>query len=504
MAICDGCGQAGMLCTHEFEARCLSAGFRKDRTTGRWIIRSGGGKILQGAEALESYLSDRDSTDAALKRKFEEIDDLRGFQCSSCGAVYCRHCLETKAPANPRGGKSCAKCRGNIGYYSGPPNAVPASATAPISTQAPVRATPSPPPQTATAVKAPANISTRATPSLADEVPTLPRTVNEGLRSVIEKDGPISYQYFKALSSLRGVAVDLSVDPSNTYLEGIRFRIGEPAKYLAWSVDYFKKLLPPVDHAYKPSDKSTVAAWGMMIVTAPIATLVALAPFVLLLRLQGVPTDFFGGWMTAVVFVVVPLVGIGVGWLLSQIGKLCHNRSSRPAVVASLAAATVIGAVWWYVVVKLQAWPQSYRWAAIGWTGLGFLAMLAIHDPLLRKQYYCEACRRYLRPNNLRKIGLDETVAIAERPMARKIPGLIEALRRKAGCISGPEVIPIFHACDQCGGGILDLHLKDSVSTPSVNANEIKIQEKSESWQVLSIWTPPGTSAQLGISINRS
>lgn len=41
------------------------------------------------------------------------IEQQSGYRCKACGREYCKNCLETRAPSNSLGGKSCPKC-GNL------------------------------------------------------------------------------------------------------------------------------------------------------------------------------------------------------------------------------------------------------------------------------------------------------------------------------------------------------------------------------------------------------
>jgi len=41
------------------------------------------------------------------------VEQQSGYKCRGCGREYCKNCLETRAPANSLGGKSCPRC-GNL------------------------------------------------------------------------------------------------------------------------------------------------------------------------------------------------------------------------------------------------------------------------------------------------------------------------------------------------------------------------------------------------------
>lgn len=46
-------------------------------------------------------------------RRGEELEGQKGFQCCSCGRVYCMGCILKAAPAHRNGGKACFECRSN-------------------------------------------------------------------------------------------------------------------------------------------------------------------------------------------------------------------------------------------------------------------------------------------------------------------------------------------------------------------------------------------------------
>ena len=48
---------------------------------------------------------------------YEQLQNQKGFQCSSCSTVYCLACLFNFAPSHPNGGKACFKCKNRLRQY---------------------------------------------------------------------------------------------------------------------------------------------------------------------------------------------------------------------------------------------------------------------------------------------------------------------------------------------------------------------------------------------------
>lgn len=50
-------------------------------------------------------------TSAFDSRRGEDFENQKGFECSSCGNVYCMECILAAAPSHSNGGKGCFECR---------------------------------------------------------------------------------------------------------------------------------------------------------------------------------------------------------------------------------------------------------------------------------------------------------------------------------------------------------------------------------------------------------
>jgi rRNA maturation endonuclease Nob1 len=44
------------------------------------------------------------------------VEEQRGYRCRSCQRIFCKACLESKAPRNAQGGKTCPHCGGSFDY----------------------------------------------------------------------------------------------------------------------------------------------------------------------------------------------------------------------------------------------------------------------------------------------------------------------------------------------------------------------------------------------------
>jgi hypothetical protein len=115
---CERCGQEA-LGTEEFYARCEQAGLVVDRHTGEVKARLGGFTMMGSMLDASAKIDGQRTTQREI---LEDIENRRGFRCTSCGRLYCMECLFNHAPSHPDGGKACPKCGGTfevLDYSSG-------------------------------------------------------------------------------------------------------------------------------------------------------------------------------------------------------------------------------------------------------------------------------------------------------------------------------------------------------------------------------------------------
>jgi hypothetical protein len=49
--------------------------------------------------------------------QFEAVERFKGFQCTTCGKVFCLACIKLHAQSHANGGRACMACGGMFGYY---------------------------------------------------------------------------------------------------------------------------------------------------------------------------------------------------------------------------------------------------------------------------------------------------------------------------------------------------------------------------------------------------